>query len=85
MTARRFKFSSFYSPSYDVQVICWRRHLQLAISTSGGAEHFTLSRNGITQIFSVVENTFLPCQDRLRVRSPEPSQIRFNQRFQRST
>jgi len=23
MTARRFKFPSFYSPSFDVQVICW--------------------------------------------------------------
>jgi len=47
--------------------------------------HYTLCYPGITQKFSVVDNTFLPCQDRLRVRSPELSQIRLNQHFQCST
>jgi len=73
-------FTVVRRPSYLLMssVFGWKRYQRQVA-------RYTSRCPGITQEFSAVDNTFLPCQDRLRVRSPEPSQIRFNQRFQHST
>jgi len=76
MAVRRFKFSKLLLPSNDIHESCTQRQIT----------QYTSRCPRITQKFTVVDNTFLSCHEKVLFAYPRPKHHRsFQTAFQCST